>query len=75
VTEDKLAYETKEYRGHFIRAYYFGNDSHCARVEVRLGESLVWQANVPAYRIWNYYAHKEDIIDDILGCPKNGQEG
>jgi hypothetical protein len=66
MNEEKLAFETKNYRGHFIRAYYLGNDSREARIEMRLGESLVWQKNVPAYRIWNYYAHREDLIDELL---------
>jgi hypothetical protein len=68
---EKLAYETDEYRGYKIKAYYCNDDGRNARIEL-------WRCVSPnvydkvreffsqAYRIWNYSAHMQDIIESFI---------
>jgi hypothetical protein len=73
---EKLAFETVPHRGLFIRAYYLEEGSRESRIEIWMNKGLVQRGFVPSYKIWNYYAHSRDIIDEYLDdSPNNGQEG
>lgn len=62
---EKLAYETHEYREYKLKAFYL-EGSDIARIELwKLGE-LIRSAEVPAYKVWNYSAHFQDIVDSEL---------
>lgn len=68
--EEKLAYETHEYRGHRVKGFYLGEGNREGRIEVWKGEEKVQEGTCWAYKIWNYSAHATGIIDDILGSPE-----
>ena len=63
---EKLAFETKEYRGYRIKAFYLEEGNRDAKIELWNDKDLVKSTTAPAYRIWNYHAHAMDIIDEHI---------
>jgi hypothetical protein len=47
-----------------VRAYYLPNNQ--ARIELHDGNSMLESWPSEAYRIWNYNAHLEDIVNEKL---------
>ena len=65
LTNEKLAYETIEYRG--IRVKAFWGDEPDARIEVWEGETMRKAFLFPAYKIFNISAHMREMVDEMLG--------
>ncbi len=62
----KLVFETTPYKSYLVRAYYMEENDTNALVELIKGNEIVLTMHPPAYRIWNYYAHSGDLIDEYL---------
>ena len=65
VTE-AIAYVTGEYKGLRLRGIYLNDGSNTARIEILRGDEILIAGTAPAYKIWNYSAHAQNIIDDFL---------
>jgi hypothetical protein len=66
--EANLVYETHEYRCYRVKAFYEPDSTTSkARIEIWKGEERIQTGFCPAYKVWNYYAHATDIIDDLIG--------
>jgi hypothetical protein len=68
---EKLVFETPNYRGYNVKAYYLNDGSNNARVELWNGDTLVQTGQCPAYKVFNYQAHANDMIDDLVGDLEN----
>lgn len=53
-----------------VRGFYRSDSDIHADVEVWKGDELVKKAEVLAYRIWNYAAHAEDVVESIQEAAK-----
>jgi hypothetical protein len=65
MTTETLAYETQEYRGYKIKAFYLNDDKHLARVELWKDGEIIRSLLTQAYRVWNYSAHIYDIVEEL----------
>jgi hypothetical protein len=63
---EKLAFETHEYRGYKIKAFYLNDGGQDARIEIWTITSMVRAFPYPAYKIWNISAHMQDVIEGYI---------
>jgi hypothetical protein len=63
---ESLVYQTQSYRGYYVRAFYLNDGSNDARIELWDSKNRIKSGYCPAYKVWNYSAHANDMIDEIL---------
>ena len=66
----KIAFD-QEHRGFRFLCTYLTEPEGEALIEIFRGESLVKSARWPAYKVWNIFAHMDEIADDLesgLAC-------
>ena len=68
---EKLAFVTLPYLGYHVKAFYLNDGSQNARVELWNGDTLVQNGQCPAYKVFNYQAHANDMIDDLVSDLEN----
>ena len=56
---------THTYRGHQVSGFYT-EDKGKGRIDLMKDGQIVRSTDVPAYILWNYYAHAQDVIDTAL---------
>ena len=65
IADEQFVFESPVHRGCVLRAFYLP-EMKDARVEIRRGDEIVMSGLTPAYKVWNYYHHAADLIDDNL---------
>ena len=68
----KMIYETKPDRGFVFRAFDLPDSKGDAVIEVEREGKLIKSFNFPAYKVWNIFAHSNDIVESELASNKDG---
>ncbi len=66
MNKGKLLYQTEPDRGFVFRTWDLPDSKGEALIEIERDVKIIRSFNFPGYKIWNIYAHSDDIIQSEL---------